>query len=50
MTYSHLDDAKLHRLVRRRLRERPEDPLEWQASIDEPARARGRDQRAGGAA
>jgi hypothetical protein len=35
MTYNHLNDAELHKLVRRRLQERPTDPIAWQALICE---------------
>jgi hypothetical protein len=30
-----MDFAELHRLTRRRLKERPADPLAWQENIDE---------------
>jgi hypothetical protein len=53
MTYDHLDDTELHRLVRRRLQDRPEGPAAWQMQIDDlrdlAAEIRGRlERRAGG--
>ncbi len=35
MDFARLTDQELHRLRRRRLQERPADPLAWQENIDE---------------
>jgi hypothetical protein len=35
MDFARLTDQELHRLTRRRLQERPADPLAWQENIGE---------------